>query len=539
MKNCKIKSNIKLKNFILIVITIAMLFMLASCRPTPSKPYITNVSGGLPEEIIIEPLKERQIRIIDAPEIWTEEMEKRNGAVLIKADNVEIKTPQTTNIPVLELAQADFTQERLNMLVNYFAKNKPLFKEFAPTKSQLSKEIKRIENKEGIYGAPFMLIDKNEELIKKMTETIFISPDTIQKEEINVEFATKENNWLVYVLDTQITEENTSKDYFKAQIEEADFSVYISARKYDEQSGTNSWFSYIRGDVFTESDINIEQERVDNYQSHIGTEMEQLEIIDKNWLNNSRQWVVDAKEKFNSMENDVSWYQNQAEKSLADLQIKDMRLATVEKGMQFSNKEFFLYNTPLCYSVKDGISLYSFTYYRQLDGLTSCVLNNGYVEVGSQSEVPVAPSFPAERITIYVSKEGTQGFYWDNMSNVVGNIAQNTKIFSFEEAKEKFADLLNFYTFPSNDTTTYEYVIKNAELRASTITAHGNPSNAWLIPVWIFEYDMHTIIDRNTDNSTDTTSDVIDLNHENIAMQINALNGNYAPTAVTSFSYSS
>lgn len=93
-----------------------------------------------------------------------------------------------------------------------------------------------------------------------------------------------------------------------------------------------------------------------------------------------------------------------------------------------------------------------------------------------------------------VTKEGIQLFEWTDISKKTDVIAENTKLLTFDEIKEKLADHLLYAQIANLGGISPEgfaniYTVKNVQLRAANINAYNKPKRSWLVPVWVFDVE--------------------------------------------------
>lgn len=453
-------------------------------------------------------------------------MERRDGRVIIDAD-ADIKVPETSNTPILELAQTELTQQRLTELVRHFAGTKKLYKSPVPTKSELEAELTQIKNRGGDYGAPYW-----DSFIfgvqTRAMEMIELAPETAKLEYVDIGFSRPEQdifNYILYDADEDI-EKYTAETEFHAKIEDTNDSLEasVNAARYDETNGTSSHFSYQRGYVYAADDYKKDKDAAEQFSSWVGTDLELLGKINEDWLKEKQDWLTEFEGLTENVSLDQKWAQEQAEQALSDLGIEDMGLAEVNTGVQIAETKPGLLLGTAIYDLSTAKSGYEFIYFRMLDGIPACLVNNGSIHVGTMENKPAAPAFYPEYISVFVTKEGVQSFTWENMAHVVGSVAENTKLLSFDEIKEKFADMINFYTMPDEETR-YRNEVYNVELRAGYMPAYGNPAHAWLVPAWFFEYDQYQ------------SSNEDELENPGIQFQMSAVDGGYIPAAGGSIGY--
>jgi len=484
----KTKNLIHRKNIIVICILLIM-FVLAACQPTPEAPPMVNRGQGLSEEYIVPPLAEGEKREIDAPRHWIETKSLRNGEIEVVAD-IDIERPEMVgNIRVLELMQREFTDEYLRILTEYFAKGSRLYKVPKMTKARLKQELEDVKNRVGDYGSPFSRALAYELSIPELIEQ---APESIIKEYISAgfDFPVKEE---VEILRSRYSQEQDTietRNTFAAYVEEEGISPKITATKYDPKVGSNSSFAFKRGIIYPASLLAGDHEAYNTPLTWKGTNLEGL--VNETWLKEKSSWLDMMDERMDSNNISPGRAQAQADAVLADLGISDLGLFRVEPGIQILTEEYQMW-TNIMNRMNKGISGspfkpgYLFTYYRQDGNLISLRYTN--------NATLVAPSFPPENISIFVTEDGVQSFEWLNMSIVKRIVAENTRILPFETVKNNFYDIL-VYTDSGGRS---KYQLKNVKLGLYNTVAFNHPDRVWLVPCWYFEYESFYYTDAGGD----------------------------------------
>jgi hypothetical protein len=216
--------------------------------------------------------------------------------------------------------------------------------------------------------------------------------------------------------------------------------------------------------------------------------------IDENWISEKEEWLAEIRKKTDNVTISPDWAKGQADIVLKDLGIEGMAVAELSAVVQFCTDKYrqFMLNK-MSFNPDESKGGYELVYMRDLGGLTASLLVNGYAEGKAGSVLaedgwfPGRPPFMPEMIRIFVTDEGVQSFEWENMSQPVRIVAENTMLLPFDEITERFADFLNFFTFPE---TRRKIDVSSVGLHAANSPAYGAPERAWLVPVWVFEYDM-------------------------------------------------
>ncbi len=156
-----------------------------------------------------------------------------------------------------------------------------------------------------------------------------------------------------------------------------------------------------------------------------------------------------------------------ADKVIGDLGIKDMMLVSAEKYVTPSDPE------------KCG---YELKYARESGGIPLCWRTEGS-RFSGENPPDYSPPLIAETLTVHVSKDGLENFYWAGCANIVGTENRNAELLPFEKIKQKLKDRLFYkYSLSRHDFTV---TVTSAELRMGYIGADKR-GQALMVPVWVF-----------------------------------------------------
>ena len=144
-------------------------------------------------------------------------------------------------------------------------------------------------------------------------------------------------------------------------------------------------------------------------------------------------------------------------------------------------------------------------------------------------ETMSAPSFLTEQIRVIITKEGVQRFEWRNISKRKDTVAENTKLLSFEEIKEKLAQHLLYVEVSEmggdkQDGSQGLYKVEDVQLRAANINAYEDPDAVWLVPAWIFKVN-HTL-------RAESAGQVYESNLGPDVIILNAIDGGYVKMCI-------
>ncbi len=496
----------------LILFLIPLFFCLSACQPTPEIPPMVNRGEGLSENFIIPPLPEGQLRVIDAPVHITDNWESANGSIRIETD-ADIKVPQISNTPVVELRQKDLTVQRLEELVGYFTDRSKLYKIPPMTKADLEAELADIREQKGDYGSPGKPLAAYESRIAELMAT---APQDTVKEYITpvFDYPTQTDGYYIFLKDLYMQNEEAYKtqNSFGAMVQTSDrFGSLITAQRYDAAVGSTSSFEYTRGIVPDSRRIAADMDYYKIVSSWEGTSIESFGASEK-WLGEMENWLKQYDQIAKSAEAiPEDWARKQAEAVLRDLGVQNMGLERAETGVQYLDDHYDSFMlSRLGFDLSQAKGGYFFVYQRENGGL----LCTGY----GPSTPTEAPTFYPEFISIFVTDEGVQQFIWKNMAQPTDVIAQNTALASFDAVFESFKNTVVYTNYFGKG----RYLLKNIELRATNVTAMGAPDRTWIVPVWVYKAEQYW--------TTDAGEEIKQAGE--FVYMINAIDGGYVPDRI-------
>ena len=314
-------------------VLISLFFCLSACQPTPEIPPMVNRGQGLSEDFITSSLPEGQIKEIDAPAHLMDSWESANGGIKIEAD-VDIKVPEISNTPVVELRQKDFTVQRLEELIGYFVGGSPLYKIPHMTKAELEAELAAVRELKGDYGSPGRPLAAYESRIAELIKT---APEETTREYIPpaFDYPYQTDGYYIFLKDLYMQKEEAFKtqNSFSAMVRTSDdFASMITAQRYDAVVGSVSSFEYTRGIVPDPRRIAADRAYYDVVSSYEGTSIESFGASEK-WDKEMGNWLKQYDEIAESAEEiPADWAREQAEALLRDLGAENMGLEKVQTG---------------------------------------------------------------------------------------------------------------------------------------------------------------------------------------------------------------
>lgn len=460
---------------------------LAACAKTPEKKIVVDKSEGLSKENIL-PKETDTPKDLKIPEHWQERMERSDGYVTVEAD-CQIQIPKIYNTPVYSYEMRHMTDKLLKKLCDYFSDGDPLYKEPAMTKEELQAQKDDIINMRGQWAweegndiSPMTarideLIEKAPEEEKRQhIEAKLVEPQQLEVESVNEKGTSASRMYSKYYYETE------EKIGFAARVDKGqEVNPMIRAINYKDKLGSTSNFLYSQGTFIDEKwmEKNItSQEILEFHNEYYDNYLERLKI----GLAQEGDGII---QKEDALE--------EADKVLEALSLKGYGVTDCFKATGSPESVSWGYLDEENQTLTTGYSIYYAPKAGDLVGYEQ-PFQRPYEEV---PETIYAPSFSTEGIHMIITKEGLQLFEWTNLAKKKEAIAENTKLLSFDEIKEKLADHL-FYTIISSFSEgkeqgcSFHYKVVDVQLRAANIPAYEDQEAVWLAPAWVFKvkYDM-------------------------------------------------
>lgn len=477
---------------IICTLMVGILFV-TGCQETPEKSGVVSRGEGLNESVVAEPLEKGEKREMDIPKHWQMEEKKSNNRVTICA-NLDMEEKEIGNLPVIEMKNHVISQEELEKLVEYFARDEILYVPQPYTKSVYEEIMTRIENQEGIYGSMYAWMEPLK-IRQGIESALVLAPEIPAKpEEAEVKFTTRFvdvayeeaiTSQMSYIDDFNLYENRNEKIWFEADVGENRESR-IQAETYDSKVGNSSDFCWIKGEkimeytAFSGGKMFFESQEDHPFTPQI---LERLQLFSNRYEQGEQEFDKNAGEE-------------QAKQMLSELGIDQVSLLSRECVLWFSKEDYpngrahvgeaddFWWRV----DPKNAEFGYSYTFSRNIGGVNVMPGNSAVIE---RTEAMYSPPFPVETITITVTESGVKKFEWKGISEEERVIAENTSILPFEQIQEKLVDQIFFWYSgkgqPEYDKTQFQYQITEATLGYTYITAYENPEHAWLVPAWSFQ----------------------------------------------------
>lgn len=474
----KERGDIMKKKTYALVCIMSMSIGLMSCAKTPQEEIVVDRSEGIPKESILE--KDDDVpKDLQIPNHWHERIERSDGFVTLEAD-CSPQIPEIYNTPVDVYEQLPLNDELLEELCDYFTDGNPLYEYPRMTKDQLESEKARMENYEGTWASLSGGLGATQywqDQLSKMDQLIDEAPEKARTKDsikpILMEPVQTERDFYDGVSDYYY--DTDEKIGFTAKIDKGnEKNPLIRAVSYSDKLGSTSNFLYSQGTFIDEEYL--------------------LPLIHENLDSNNKNdaWLKTLKEQ---MEEVPSLSEEEALKEakalLHELSITGFEVGSCVKAIGNRNTEtWVLWDEDNPFN-EVGFSIY---FYRTLGDVMGYSQRSPEILEGIPETV-YAPQFSAEKIQIIITKDGVQKFAWTNMSKKIDTVADNTKLLSFDEIKEKLADHLLYSTLADDGDELKDtgskciYNVINIQIRAANINAFEEPEKVWLVPVWVFDLE--------------------------------------------------
>ena len=476
----------KKKQLAAFMLLTAMLLNLTACVKTPEENIVTDKSKGLSEENIIPKEKDGKEKQLNIPEHWKETITRKDGFITVEADD-DISIGNIYNTPVYVYKIRKMDRKLLENLCSYFAEGSSLYEDPGMTKEELIAEKEKMTagiGNWGSYDANYMasMVGSVENLIKNADEK------RTEPKEIKAELRIPLKNGMEWIGKSwcNATHKRTWNNWYFETDKNIGFTARVAkgrkvdpvirAISYDNEIGSTTAFAYRQGTFIDERELNLEWELEHAFQ--YGNE-EYLSYLSENM-----EHVTDE----NFTEKDAV---KMAKSVLKELSITEMDVGECVKAIGNTDSESWAGVGTDDTQVSSGYAVYFSVKAGDVVGYPLTLASKQYENL---AETVYAPSFITEGIRMIVTKEGIQLFEWTDISKKTDVIAENTKLLTFDEIKEKLADHLLYAQIANLGGISPEgfaniYTVKNVQLRAANINAYNKPKRSWLVPVWVFDVE--------------------------------------------------
>lgn len=384
---------------------------------------------------------------------WVENVKMENKCFSIDID-CSIEVPNTKVFSVKLVTPLAFEKERIIELVNHFALDCNLYADpYEMSKEQLEKRLIQVSRGELIDGQ-YIITDEMQDYIDGLKKKIVQTPENLDRYYLSLDSIISDDFCVGAELqngnNAVLTLENMSDDSYK------------------------SWFGFTTGNAVQTEELLRTQ----------GLSIEGVSIEEKEAITCT-------------------------EKVIADLEIKNFYLASIQKGQMYS-----IDNTEI------QAKGYYLRYMRKNGELETIDIGDGAV-INSNAEPEYSAPWAQEKIDFLVDENGIQMFYWSGLSKVSKTISENVRLMPFEELKDRIKKQLEYkYSWLNDNISCININVNRIVLGATLINIKDHPDEGLLVPSWFIIYDEKNSIQTDEFVYTD-------------ALVLNAIDGSIIEPRVT------
>lgn len=484
------RSSFKKIYYLLSILILFCLLFLTACHKTPEKRAVVKKIDNLAEFAKADLLKSGQTIEVTLPQEWKVNVEKKgqqpsDGTVTIHADlNLSDTHISVGNLPIIEVENKEFSQEELQHLVKYFSKGRQII-EKTTSLADYEYMLSRLEEKKDTYttGRYQEIRAGLERCIVKLSEERTSSSSSPSS--IPIEFRTSFSDPSMFAVFLGAEPaDSDSASRFSCSFEGATNET-IRAVAFDSQKGKTSNFSYRKGEFLSLRQLEQEKEYGNRGAAEQNPQLNKLLDEKINQLNQATF----------SQENEQA-----ANQLLNDLGLDGYIITDTFPEYTFdqiSGMAFLDANGTYWENAKIG---QGFVFSRSMNGLPSRTEFDDKTEMG---EKQYTPPFGVETLEIEVCNGEIRSFTWNNMSQSVKTVAENTKLMDFQTVSDTVVKKLTYYIATlgaAHDLTDTEYhfEIQGIELGYTYIPAYNKPEHTWLVPAWFIKIQDTIVTQGNS-----------------------------------------
>lgn len=414
-----------MKSITILLVFIAFMIFMTACQPTPAQEIVVNQNSDILEKAT---LTEAPTQVYEVPSSYESKYQQNALTVDFSAD---VKVPQTDQYPVARVADAEFTQEQVNMIAAYLMQGKQLIKhmtgkdELEDSYVQYKAFIEEVKQNPEKYEMP---VEEYEQDLARIEEEIKNAPETAQDQ----------------IVDSTLKQGAKGIAYLSVTSDlgkEAPASLGIWNRQ--GQGGV----SFQNGPKY----------------SDVSTEYPELISKDPLGVALSRDEALEI-----------------ADKAIAGIGAQDMMLSHMTVGAVSKNGEYDTLEdfTQQCYI---------FYYTPSLNGIVTTYYPQGPA-VQEDSAYNQIQGY--ENIMICVDDSGLVSLNWSHYRTITENQTDNVALIPFEKIMENAKQqLTNAYSW-SEGHGSCQIKIDKISLGYMLVAQKNNDEYNLMIPVWDFYGDI-------------------------------------------------
>ncbi len=477
---------------------VALAAGMAGCQPTPERQAVVNKSGGIPSDALVTQgtQAEEGTSYLDAAEYevsehWKEDVVK-SDYFIVNAD-VDVKKPKVAALPVQKLTQRELSQEETDKMIAYFAGEDAEFYEFPRPLSKADFEQDILRLKESLAqveaGGDGESPESIRSYIAEAERKYAAAPENPEWKKADTKY-TFTRDW-----ETGEPKTETGENFISIAIPDgAGGMAMISAQRpgASARAGTNFYYSdsaYTNESsiAWTEKSIAEQEAEIEYYEEPYRSEATED-------LRKQRERYETQKALFAQSMVDLDAMKQKAVGVLSDLGITGVQITMCEQALyRAETEEWGSLNYEYKEPDKPGACYVEFR--RENGGVPCEAQRGGSWGPGMTMEGMYSSPFYPEQGSILFDETGKiRSFSWNSCMQVTEQVAADSKLISFEEAKNRAIDHLywnNTYYLGKGETLEsmkmkMRYEAEEVKLIMTYINVMNEPDKVMAVPAWYF-----------------------------------------------------
>lgn len=517
------------KQFVMLAFVLVLLLCFAGCQETPEKQAVINKEAGIPQEALITDGTPQNTATEHYESVsyqntgrWEEEIQKDENFSM--SANVDVQMPDVSVYPVQKLAPVALTQERANELIAYFAGEGVSFFKYPMPMTKSDWEARILELKESLAqveaGGDGEDPDAIREYINKMEQSWAKAPEKSEPTPVDTNFT--------FMTDYDTGEPRTEEgeNFISISGNNADGTIFTINAARAGETNISSYFSYSNSSTFEmEQNIAREEEFLAQDRERALSFEEPYRSEEIEQIAEREERVASLKAKYAQNNIDLDAMQQKAIGVLRDLGVTGVQITTCGKAIFEPNNEDTMKSAMLEYvePTQPGCLI---EFRRECGGIPCVVQNGGHWGPGMTMEGKYSAPYYPEQGYLLLDEAGTiRAFSWSDQMSIAEEVASDSKILTFDEAKSRIVDHLywnNISHEPQDDRPPmkFRFVVEEAKLIMGYINVKDEPDRTMAVPAWYVKAQGYT---RYADENGNYSEKEDISNYDEVI--INALDG--------------
>lgn len=467
---------------------LGMCCLSTGCQATPASAAVVNKKAGVPEEALIAapdasdpqaPAAAAGAAEYKASEHWQDTI-KKSPRYTVKAD-VDILVPDAPAYPVVKVGPLDMTQETADRLIEHFAPGAEFYRTAQQkTKAEWEQDILNLKETLAMdkEAGDEDAVQADQATIDEWTQMYEKAPESAERVPATTEYTYAYD----YVAGTEDHEMGPNFIGISTIADDGSVKQFDARRAIADDPSQFPYFSYMNANYQTEE---IDLSNKEMYESHRLAVEELEEPLRSEELANVDTGLANIEKRtamYNQSPVDLAAAEKLAVDTLADLGIQDAQIVSSSKAVLEPYTGEYVEEADQDFSEHGAY----FEFRRQNGGIPCHTPDMQMAPASAdQYSAPIAP----EKGSILLDKNGTvRWFQWESPSEVIEEVAADSKLLSLDEIKERAAEefyrteLLTSGEYLENHDMTCE--IDDMRLVMTYVNAKDDEKNALVIPAW-------------------------------------------------------